>query len=334
MGLNEKTPERERELEHRTESPVIFPIAEYANRRTVNAFGENSQVTLDGYHVGDDLEYTDTKEEVPVFAIADGVVRRNDWVKGYGGVIVMVHAIEGKTFTAIYGHLDLASSSLHAGDKISKGDRIAYLGEGGTTETDGERKHLHFALYEGEDVRIQGYEPTRGELEKWINPYDFFTQYGLDTRSPARIYNPQVDLGGNDFSLEFLIPEGWEVEYEDSARILNLFTLGGKGSSRERSQIVFTYFDGSQFLTLSSVTIHALSDLGVGKENYTARRYDIEKKPGVFAFQGQPSWRAKRHLAIDFRDKEGYTRYWSIAKNPQLDEETFQRVVSSIKISR
>jgi len=332
FGLNEKVPAGEELAASEGEFPIVFPIAEYASRRTVNAFGEESQVTLDGYHAADDIEYADVEEEVPAFAIADGIVRRADWVKGYGGVIVIGHTIGGKTFTAIYGHIDLSSTSLSAGDSVSQGELIAYLGEGGTLETDDERKHLHFALYQGEDTRIQGYEPASTGLQKWINPQDFFAQYGLDIKNPSRMYNPETDLGGEEFVLEFLVPEGWEVEYDDSARILNVFTLSGEGSSRERSQIVFAYFDASQFLTLSTVTIHGTSDLVVGKENYTAKRYDIEKRPGAAGFQSQPSWRSGRHIAIDFRDKEGRTRYWSIAKNPQLDEQTFQRVLDSIKI--
>ena len=79
--------------EQRTESVVVFPITEYASRRRVNTFGEKSQVTLEGYHTGDDIEYTDGAEEVPVFAIAAGVVRRSDRVRGYGGVLVIAHTI-------------------------------------------------------------------------------------------------------------------------------------------------------------------------------------------------------------------------------------------------
>jgi len=150
--------------------------------------------------------------------------------------------------------------------------------------------------------------------------------------SLLRIYSPEVDLGGNEFALEFLIPEGWEVEYNEPSRVLNLFTVAGGGTSDARSQIVLSYFDASQFLTLSSVVIHEVVDLTVGKEGYRARRYDIEKKPGATAFQGQPLWREERHAAIDFRAQEGRTRYYSIAKHPQLDEETFQRVLDSINI--
>jgi hypothetical protein len=336
LSLGSSTPREEgkkvEETENMVESGVVFPVAEYASRRIVNAFGEKSQVTLDGYHVADDVEFTDREEDVPVFAIADGIVRRNDWVNGYGGVMVIAHTIEGKIVMAIYGHIDLSSTSVKEGDKVLRGEQIAYLGEGGTEETDGERKHLHFAVYEGEDSRIQGYESSAEALAKWTNPHDFFAQYGFDTGSPARAYNPKEDLGGDEFSLEFLIPEDWEVEYDSLNRILNMFTLGGGGSARERSQILFTYFDTSQFLTLSTVTIHEIIDGMVGKGNYIAKRYDIEKKPGAAAFQGQPTWREERHVAIDFRSREGRTRYFSIAKSPQLDEQTFQRVLESIAI--
>lgn len=158
----------------------------------------------------------------------------------------------------------------------------------------------------------------------------------IEERKPVeslpRMYNPEEDLGGDEFSLEFLIPEDWEVEYDDATRSLYVFTLRGEGAARERSQVLITYFDASRFLTLSVVTIHEVLDLEVGQGNYTAKRYDIEKRPGVTAFVGQPSWRNERHIAVDFRDKEGYTRYYSIAKNPQSDEQTFQRVVASIKI--
>ncbi|MEK7542641.1 MAG: M23 family metallopeptidase [Patescibacteria group bacterium] len=331
-SLGQRATERTEEDAGSKEASVVFPIAEYANRRTLNAFGEKSQATLDGYHAGDDIEYTDVDAEVPVYAIADGVVKQNDWVKGYGGVMVVTHTIGGKTITAIYGHLDISSTSLSKGDNVLRGEQVAYLGKGGTSETDGERKHLHFAVYEGEDLRIQGYESTQAALFKWTNPHDFFAQYGLDAKSPSRVYNPQEDLGGDEFAIEFLIPEAWEVEYDDSARILNLFKLEGKGSARERSQILFTYFDASQFLTLSTVTIHEVLGLKIGKENYTAKKYDIEKRQGAPSFQDQPSWREERHIAIDFRKQDGHARYYSIAKNPELDEEIFQRVLASIKI--
>src|SRR3989344_287784 len=335
-SFNDAPPEQSQEAPgmEQEQSPVVFPIEEYAQRRTVNAFGEEGQVTLEGFHVADDIEYTDADAQVPVFAIADGIVQRGDWVRGYGGVMVIKHDIEEKTYTAIYGHLDQGSIQIADGEEVSRGQQVAYLGEGETEETDGERTHLHFALYEGTEQRIQGYEPSPENLENWLNPHDFFAFYGLDTQSPARVYNPQEDLGGSDFALEFAIPEGWEVEYDDTAHLISLFELSGEGPARERAQVTFTYFDAESFLTLSTVTIHEVADTQVGQQNYTAKQYDIEKKQGVSAFQRQPSWRQQRHTAIDLRGKEGRTRYYSVAKNPELDQAVFQSIVDSITIMR
>ena len=90
------------------------------------------------------------------------------------------------------------------------------------------------------------------------------------------------------------------------------------------------YFDAEKFLTLSTVAIHAATDVTVGQGRYTARRYDIEKKPGVPDFADQPSWRNKRHVVTDFRDKEGFTRYFVVAARPDLNQKTYERVLSSV----
>lgn len=57
---------------------------------------------------------------------------------------------------------------------MNRGEQIGVLGEGGTTETDGERKHLHFAVLKGESVDLRGYVSTKEELAKWENPTWFF----------------------------------------------------------------------------------------------------------------------------------------------------------------
>ena len=43
---------------------------------------------------------------------------------------------------------------------------------------DGERKHLHFALYEADEIRLAGYVQSEAELDDWIKPSDFFTSFG------------------------------------------------------------------------------------------------------------------------------------------------------------
>lgn len=311
---------------------VVLPIAEYQQRRTFNGFGEFSQGALAGYHVGEDIEYTDVLlKEVPIRAIAQGVVRRIGSVSGYGGVVVILHTIEDRQVHAIYGHIDLASSGLSQGDPVEKGEFLANLGDHESEETDGERKHLHFALYEGEELRLQGYESSSLAVESWINPHNFFEEYGYDMQSSARTFDPTTELGGSTYPLEFLVPQGWEVEYVRTMDALSLYTLGGKGMALERSQVFIQHFDATDFLTLSTVTIHQTEDTLVGA-GYTARQYDIEKKEDVPSFFGQPSWRNLRHIATDFRKGTGYTRYFTVAARPGLDVNIYEEFLGSIRI--
>ncbi len=156
---------------------VVLPIDEYFERTTYKVFGQYVSDRFTGYHAGDDIEYTDTVEEVPVYAIADGVVMREGWVSGYGGLLTVKFIIEDREIYALYGHINLSSSSLLVGQEVKQGDFLANLGEGESEETDGERKHLHFALYEGGDLRVKGYVDTEAELAEWIDPSAFLSSY-------------------------------------------------------------------------------------------------------------------------------------------------------------
>ncbi len=314
------------------ETDVVFPIHDYAIRRTYKAFGEYIEDRFRGYHVGDDIEYVDVESDVPVYAIADGKVLQITYASGYGGVMVVSHDIDGRKINSVYGHIDLGSIELKTGDWVKKGQQIAVLGDHESEETDGERKHLHFALYEGGQVKINGYVNTEAEMDAWINPQNFFLNHDLDVSTGGRVFDPVKDLGGNIFHIAFEIPDGWEVEYIPSIESLNLFTLEGGGSARERSQIFIRYFDATDFLTLPTVTIHDTQDGTVGAGNYKARRYDIEKKADIENFKDQPLWRNGRHIVTDFRGKEGFTRYYVVAANSELDQEIYERVLESIQI--
>lgn len=311
---------------------VVAPVAQYEKRRTFKQFGEYIEDRFRGYHLGDDIEYADVSEEVPVMAIADGVVRHAGRVSGYGGMIVVEHPVGGEAVSAVYGHLDLSSTTLRVGDSVTRGQQIANLGDHKSAETDGERKHLHFGLYRGAEVRLAGYARGVQDLTDWINPQDFFAARGVVVKNPARTYDPARDLGGAIFKIKFTIPENWEVEYVPSLKALNLFALSGSGTARERSQVLIRFFDAAQFLTLSTVKINSTDDLRVGAGNYTARRYDIEKKPGVSPFADQPSWRSVRHIVTDFRGRDGFTRYYVVAANPALDHSMYEEILKSMTI--
>lgn len=161
---------------------IVLPVNEYAQRSTVKRFGDFVQDRFQGYHVGDDIEFNDQEslnQEIPVVSISDGIVTRVDSISGYGGFLSINHEIDGKTLHANYGHLDLRSTKLKQGDRVAKGQFLANLGDHKSSETDGERKHLHFALYEGTQTRINGYEALSKNVANWINPTAFFISQNL-----------------------------------------------------------------------------------------------------------------------------------------------------------
>lgn len=163
-------------------STLAEPIAEFKSRITKKPFGiyitpQNSPVQperFSGYHTGTDVEYNDKPDQdIPIYAIADGTVVRSGTASGYGGLLVISHEIQGKNYFAVYGHLD--PKSLAPKDKkVTKGEQIGILGEGGTAETDGERKHLHFGIVVKETPDIKGYVQAKEELSGWLNPLELF----------------------------------------------------------------------------------------------------------------------------------------------------------------
>lgn len=164
------------EAEKLAEFEVVLPMETYSV--TKKKFGEFFNDRFYGYHVGDDLEVNDTSKTYQVFSIANGTVRYIDDVSGYGGVMVIEHTIGDAKINAIYGHIALNSTTLKAGDTVTKAQVLAELGDHESEETDGERKHLHFALYKGDELRLNGYVNGEELTGLWINPTEFFKTYG------------------------------------------------------------------------------------------------------------------------------------------------------------
>jgi len=161
----------------RKKTEVVAPIADMRNRITKKSYGtyvtlENSPVQPErftGYHTGVDVEYEDIENDVEVHAIAPGAVVSSAIATGYGGMLAIKHIIEGEEYLAIYGHLD-PNSLVETGTYVTLNQKIGILGDGGTGETDGERKHLHFGLYTGTDLNIKGYVSSKDELTAWADP--------------------------------------------------------------------------------------------------------------------------------------------------------------------
>lgn len=168
-------------LQKKTESPYVIPIAEFNERATKKQFGlyvtpSNSPTPpekFSGYHTGVDVEYSDVTKAVPIRAISDGTVAYSGWVSGYGGVVLITHGVKGAPRTVLYGHL--STSSLPAvGDTVKKSQKIGQLGEDRSSDTDGERKHLHFALLSGARQDFRGYVAEKSQLSGWLDPLSLY----------------------------------------------------------------------------------------------------------------------------------------------------------------
>jgi murein DD-endopeptidase MepM/ murein hydrolase activator NlpD len=138
-----------------------------------------------GYHTGADFETTlaEANIDVSVLAFCDGKLLEKKYATGYGGVVVQscnltVPPSQGsdkakQAVTVIYGHLKLASIVPIVGQTLKKGDLLGVLGKGYSTETDGERKHLHLGIHIGSDINILGYVQKQSDLSGWFNPVQF-----------------------------------------------------------------------------------------------------------------------------------------------------------------
>lgn len=160
-----------------TPRPYQEPVVEFEDRASKKKFGvfitpTNSPTPperFSGYHTGVDVEFDDVQEEVTVSAITNGTVLYSGFVNGYGGVALITHTIKGAPRTVVYGHLDPASL-LGAQTKVKKGQSIGVLGASRTTQTDGERKHLHFAILSDTRQDFRGYVQEESQLSGWLNP--------------------------------------------------------------------------------------------------------------------------------------------------------------------
>ena len=160
-----------------------IPLTNAKSRETKKPFGiyvtpSDSPVSPEkftGYHTGLDFETTPAEADidVPVRALCDGTLLVKEYATGYGGIAVQSCVLDGQPVTVIYGHLKLASITPAVGSAIARGDALGVLGKGYSTETDGERKHLHLGIHKGTTINILGYVQTKAALNGWLDPAPF-----------------------------------------------------------------------------------------------------------------------------------------------------------------
>ncbi|MEX0650177.1 MAG: M23 family metallopeptidase [Candidatus Andersenbacteria bacterium] len=162
---------------------LTAPITSPEQRVSKKPFGihitpATSPVLFDifnGYHTGVDFEVFENELplDVEISAVCSGPLIFKGWITGYGGVAVQQCQLEEQTVTIVYGHLNLATIIVSKGDMIAPGERIGALGQGFSSETDGQRKHLHLGIHKGAVVNVQGYVDTKSALEEWVNILDY-----------------------------------------------------------------------------------------------------------------------------------------------------------------
>lgn len=165
---------------------IVSPLDQSAKRVTKKPFGilidqATSPVQPErfgGYHTGVDFETfsSEAMTDVVVRAICSGEVLVKRQASGYGGVIATSCTVDGEDVTVVYGHLRLSSVTVKMGERVVVGEEIGILGTGGSSETDGERKHLHLGIHRGSTPTLLGYVSTLSALSDWIDPCFYVCQ--------------------------------------------------------------------------------------------------------------------------------------------------------------
>lgn len=161
-------------------SGFLPPLSRAGGRVTKKPFGifitpQTSPVQPErfrGYHTGADFEIfpEELNAVVPVHAVCAGKLLAKKYATGYGGVAVESCTLNNQPITVIYGHLKLTSIIPMAGQNLQAGDTLGDLGGAYSSETNGERKHLHLGFHKGTAINILGYVQNQSELSGWIDP--------------------------------------------------------------------------------------------------------------------------------------------------------------------
>ncbi len=141
-------------------SPVYFgtqtnpnnPNGAWCNNTTAKIYTDQVSCTNAGFrwsygHTGVDLANGQkcNSVNVPIYAIANGVVVKSEWYNGYGNLLVIKHTLPNRRIIySLYGHRK--TPMLAKGDVVNKGQLVGYVGD---TDSVG-RCHLHFAIYDQE----------------------------------------------------------------------------------------------------------------------------------------------------------------------------------------
>lgn len=185
--LDDKTIKQQNNATTTTESADSdwqAPLDNLSQRVTKKFFGTKVLPTdspvqperFSGYHTAIDFETFSNEVDtvVTVKAACSGKILQRRTASGYGGVVVQSCIYNNRPVTVIYGHLDIASVTAKVGTTLQVGQDLGNLGKGYSSQTDGERKHLHFGIHKGTTISILGYVSKQSALSDWIDPLIIF----------------------------------------------------------------------------------------------------------------------------------------------------------------
>lgn len=110
----------------------------------------------------------------PIYSFSDGIVIYAGWLRGYGNSVVVMHQ-DG--FAAIYAHGRKNSTSVSAGQEITKGTSLMKVGTTGISTG----YHLHFEIRNESGIPINPLEyekggywrPITNDIPQWIERRTF-----------------------------------------------------------------------------------------------------------------------------------------------------------------
>lgn len=147
------------------------------------------------YHAGEDLYAT---ASTPVYAIANGYVKKAGSATGYGQVVVIEHTLpDGSKICSIYGHLS-KTNLISSNTDVTKGKLIGYIGS--SSENGGWPPHLHFGIKKGAYGTFEGYTSQSG-LINFYKPSDYLNLIrAVNTNDVYRLSNlgKKAKIGSSD----------------------------------------------------------------------------------------------------------------------------------------
>jgi murein DD-endopeptidase MepM/ murein hydrolase activator NlpD len=123
--------------------PAIQPVANENLKRMASGYGYRWHPILKyrKFHAGMDFS---AEVGTPIYATADGVVKKALKTGGYGNHIVIDH---GYGYETLYGHME--KYIVRKGQKVKRGEVIGYVGNTGLSTG----PHLHYEVHKNKKVQ-------------------------------------------------------------------------------------------------------------------------------------------------------------------------------------